>query len=1050
MPSPIGILSALLAAAPGLSPAQAPDEGALLFERHVLPTLRESCFECHGPAVNGPEGGLAIKSREALLAGGDGGPALVPGDAAKSELVRAIRYDDPFLSMPPSGKLPDDEIAAIERWVELGAPWPKDVDLGAPAEGGEAPVHERVAPPDEVTGRQWWSFRPVERPDVPAVDPARASTPIDAFLVHRLDELGIERNPPATKRELVRRAYHDLWGLPPTLAEVEAFVADDSPDAWPRLIDRLLASPRYAERWARHWLDLVRFAQTNGYERDAEKPFAWRYRDWVIDALDRDLPYDRFLVEQLAGDELPDDGSGSGAGALVATGFYRIGPWDDEPDDEETAVFDELDDTLRAISEGMLGVSLACARCHDHKFDPFRQADYYSTLAYLRGLRPYEDPVYTEDSATLGLLGDRATELQKLAAARAAEEQALESERDAILAEARRRVVKAGGKSFKADALREQLHEDERSRLMELVSRIDSLADGSFRGDSEWVLCAREDGTEPPDTHVLARGNASAKGDVVEPRPPAVLLPPGEDGAPAIVPPADGESSGRRLALARWIASDANPLTARALVNRVWQMHFGRALAPTPNDLGHAGMPPTHPELIDWLASAFTDEDGWSLKALHRRMMLSDAYRTSSRATNAAALAADEANDLLWRQRPRRMTAEELRDSALFVSGGLRVEDENEGERGGRGFFPRLSREALAGSSRPGLGWGVSPEAERARRAVYAFVKRGQPVPLFEAFDGPNATLPVGTRSVTTTSTQALVALNGAFMNERARALAVRVRFSADADATARVREAYRIVLAREPSEDELSAAAAFLDEQVRAFAAAPPDEIVVRPDVPPRIDASYLEQLSGEDVLLGPRVGWTAVRGRWGTPYNGTLQADELRGPALMLDDFEAADTRVLARVTLPTGGVLGLVVSATRIGGDDLAGIELRLDVARGTATVLQHGVRETKVLSEREVAIEPDEPFGLVLSVNRGELTATLDGAEAAKLSGVAKFRGTFALRAYGQGGSLANLRVTDLVTQASLRPSADPAGPPALRALEALCLALLNLNEFVYVD
>jgi hypothetical protein len=329
-------------------------------------------------------------------------------------------------------------------------------------------------------------------------------------------------------------------------------------------------------------------------------------------------------------------------------------------------------------------------------------------------------------------------------------------------------------------------------------------------------------------------------------------------------------------------------------------------------------------------------------------------------------------------------------------------------------------------------------------------VKRGQPVPLFEAFDAPNATLPVGTRSTTTTSTQALVALNGAFMNGRARALALRVRFAAEEDSEARAREAYRLVLAREPSDDELRTAAAFLDEQTQTFASAPADEIVVRPDVPPRVDGSYLELLTGEDVLLGPRVGWAAVRGRWGTPYNGTLQVDELRGPAVVLDGFDAADTRVLARATLPTGGVLGVVVSATRVGRNVIAGIELRLDVARGTATVVQHGMRESRVLSEREVAIEPDEPFGLVLRVNHGELTATIDGVEAAKLSGVAKVRGTFALRASGEGGSLANVLVTDLATQAVRQPHADPPGPPALRALEALCLALLNLNEFVYVD
>ncbi len=1027
--------------------AQALNEGEALLRERVLPILRANCFECHGPAVKEVEGGLRMTGREAFLQGGDSGPAIAPGDRQESLLATAIGYEDAFLQMPPDGPLSSDDRAALLRWIELGAPWPSEATMDA-GPAAEAAPRARPSPPSIEQGRTWWSFKPVVRPAVPAVaHPELAPTEIDAFVLARLEGRGLLPNEPATPYELVRRATYDLHGLPPTLEEVQAFLDDDQPGAYERLIDRLLASPRYAERWGRHWLDLVRYAQSNGYERDAEKPFAWRYRDWVLDAFDRDLPYDRFLVQQLAGDELPD----AGEEGLVATGFYRLGVWDDEANDRETAVYDELDDVLRTISEGMLGVTLACARCHDHKFDPFPQEDYYSLLAYLRPLRPYEDARFAADSATLRTLDDSVLAAQTRENERASRREAIDQELEALDEIGRARIAASAPPGAPEPSLAEigrALDRADRKRAKDLRRERLTLEGDSFQGSTAWILCAREGAGAPPETRVLVRGDAAAPAELVEPHPPRVLGP--LDAAPPpVVPPPDGGSSGRRLALAGWIASPQNPLTARAIVNRVWQFHFGAGLSPTPNDLGHAGLPPTHPELLDWLAATFIEEDGWSLKALHKRIMLSNAYRASSRAAGAA-LAADEADELLWRQRPRRLSAEEVHDASLYASGELRLPA---GLDGGRGFFPPLSREALAGSSRPGFGWEFSPPQDCARRAVYSFVKRTQPVPLFEAFDAPSLTLPVGTRGSTTTATQALTLLNGAFSNERAAALAARVAEETGDDDAARVRRAYERVLARPPGPEEARLAREYLARETAAFAGSDP-ALAVRFDVPERVDAVFLTKLAGADLLLGPRDGWRYLKGRWSNPYNGTLGPDQLRGPALLRQGLEVEDGEVRARVEVRPGGSLGLLVRAGTNDVEEPTGLELRLDRDAGRARFLQHDAEESRVLAEFPVSLVG--PVELRFSFAGPALALAIDGAPAgaAEAAGGAP-GGAFGLSALGEGGQLEHLTVLrrssgsdDLAAAAPLGP--DDPGPPRQRALEALCLALLNLNAFLYVD
>jgi hypothetical protein len=704
-----------------------PDE-ARFFETHVRPVLADSCFRCHGPVKQ--RGGLRLDSRAALLAGGDRGPAVVPGDPDKSPLIQAIRHADD-LKMPPSKKLPAPQIADLTRWVRLGAPWP-GADEAAPTtvRRGEFHITDR--------DRAHWAFQPVRRPPVPAVkDRDWVANPVDAFILSGLEAKGLTPNPPAGKRELVRRLFYDLTGLPPTSAEVEDFVNDPSPTAYEALVDRLLDSPGYGEKWGRHWLDLVRFAETNSYERDGPKPHAWRYRDYVIRSFNEDKPYDRFLREQLAGDELPD----RDADTVIATGYYRLGIWDDEPTDREQARYDGLDDIVVTTGQVFLGLTIDCARCHDHKIDPIAQKDYYSLLAFFQNINHYRNGGPTD--------------------------------------EVRLVTTRDGRRSFEYLATRVQEKKDLRDKEPT---------------DDDRALCITEAGSLAPETFVLLRGNAHVRSDRVEPGFPTVLgAPPPVIPAP---PPPGARTTGRRLALADWLASPDNPLTARVMVNRLWQSHFGRGIVRSPNNFGLQGDKPTHPELLDWLAAEFVAQD-WRPKPLHRLILTSNAYRMSSRA-NPAGLAADPANDLFWRFDMRRLTAEEVRDSILAVSGTLNRKMD------GPGVYPEIPREVLAGQSRPGDGWGKSPPEEQARRSVYVHVKRSLLLPILDSFDLAETDRTTPVRFTTTQPTQALGLLNSAFLNRQAAALAGRLQREAGDDVREQVRLALNLATARPPTDAEV------------------------------------------------------------------------------------------------------------------------------------------------------------------------------------------------------------------------------------------------------
>jgi hypothetical protein len=683
------------------------------FETQVRPLLANNCFKCHGEKKQ--RGGLRLDSRAAILKGGMSGAAVIPGRPGDSRLIHAVNYQGD-LEMPPTKKLRKNEIAALTEWVKMGLPWPG---------GGGAPIVAAPSQSLQVTDqdRQYWAFRPVQRPQLPPVK--LAMNPIDAFIVHKLGARGLSLSSPASRRELIRRVYFDLLGLPPTPTEVEAFLRDNRPDAYELLIDNLLARPQYGERWGRHWLDVVRFAQTNGYERDDEKPHSWRYRDYVIKALNEDKPFNRFIVEQLAGDELDtvtDD-------SLTATAFYRLGVWDDEPDDKRQAEFDNLDDMLSVTATAFLGITLGCARCHDHKFDPIPQEDYYSMLAFLRNIKPHRVPGKDKDA--------EANLFAKL---------------------------KSGGVTL---AVRETL--------------------------------------EPIRTHVLIRGSAASPGKEVSPRFVQVLCPSSTAAEPALPKlPAQTRSTGRRRALAEWIANPANPLTARVIANRLWHYHFGRGIVATPSDFGRTGTAPTHPELLDWLASELVAGE-WRLKRMHKLILLSQTYQQSSRAQNQKSAGIDPGNTLLWRQNLRRLEAEAIRDNILVISGRLNL------KMGGRGIFPTLSKEVLSTQSRPGLGWNTSPKEEQTRRSVYIFVKRTLGVPLLETFDLASPDTPTAARTTTTIAPQALILLNSTFMEEQADACAGRLMKEAGDEPPANIERLFRLALSRGPTPHEMQVALDYL-----------------------------------------------------------------------------------------------------------------------------------------------------------------------------------------------------------------------------------------------
>jgi hypothetical protein len=650
----------------------------------------------------------------------------------------------------------------------------------------------------------------------PASDPGRVKNPIDAFILAKVREAGLEPAPPAPREQLLRRVTLDLTGLPPTPEESDAFLGDGSPQAWEKVIDRLLASPRYGERWGRHWLDLARFAESNGYEQDEVRPDAWRYRDYVIRSFNADKPYDRFVEEQLAGDELfPAD-----TDALIATAFNLLGPDMTDSSDQVQRRHNTLNDMTDTASLVFLGLTMGCARCHDHKFEPIPQADYYRFQAFFTPAsfradlviatpaeRAAHEAAAKEYDALTRPARDEIAKLEepyrrRIFEAKLAkisdEAQAAHRTPPAERSPAQKEIVEKTTRllGISGDEVLSALSAEDKARRAAL--------DRELRGFETKkplplpVTLGLQDSGKPAKASLLERGDLGRPLEEVEPGYPRVLQRPGgaQKARAADLPPAAG---GARAALARWIASKENPLTARVMVQRIWQHHFGRGLTSTSSDFGTRGERPTHPELLDWLSVELI-ERGWSLKAMHKLMLLSSTYQQSSKAS-AAALAKDPENKLLSHASRWRLEGEAIRDSLLFTGGRL-----NE-TMGGPGVFPPVPAEAMRGVK----GWSPSPdEKDHCRRSIYIFQRRNLRFPFLEAFDLPDSNLSCPQREKSTTAPQALALLNASDVVEAAKALSERASREAGTEVE-RVTRIYRLTLGRRPSAVELDLAREFL-----------------------------------------------------------------------------------------------------------------------------------------------------------------------------------------------------------------------------------------------
>jgi Protein of unknown function (DUF1553)/Protein of unknown function (DUF1549)/Planctomycete cytochrome C len=759
----------------------------------ALAILQKRCSACHGDSSG--MSGLKLTSRENLLHGGSRGAAVVPGKSADSLLFQAVSHTGK-LTMPPGTTLPADEVEAIKTWIDRGAHWD-----GTPV-------------PAATASANWWAFRKPQRPAVPG----HAPNPIDGFLNEKMRAAGVEPSEPAARLALLRRASYDLLGLPPSTEQISAFLNDRSPDAWSKVIDGLLSSPRYGEKWGRHWLDLVRYGDTSGYEHDAYIPEAWRYRDYVIKSFNDDKPYDRFAKEQIAGDELYTDDAESRTG----TGYYRVAAnLDLGFKVEDLNVAQKRSDWVDTTSAVFLGLTVGCARCHDHKFDPIPQRDYYRMQAIFapaindRVLLDYNPAKFYDIAAVkrdfrLHQLSEQIARIQK------PYRDSLRKEKIAKMPEPVRKAMqtKDSERTPEQQALVQQSAAKVNVSDAEIWAAL-SPADAERMSSISRALVSMyanygppptapgivDVGREAPRTYIALRGNPDAPGEEVRPGFLTVL-----GGGEIPDPPLHVKSTGRRKALAEWLASASNPLFARVMVNRIWQYHFGTGLVKTSSDFGTRAGSPTHPALLDWLAIEFAERK-WSIKAMHRLIMTSEAYCRSANGTESAR-AKDPANELLSHMNRRRLQSEEIHDAALQVSGELNL------KMGGIPAVPPLAAEEMYGIiGKPEEAWPVTPNpAEHRRRSIYMLTRRTFQQPMAEAFDTPDGVLTCPRRNESTTAPQSLALLNSRFMMDRARALSAKV---------GSVEDAWQRVLGRALEDEEKDAARQFLAKQEKLLGSA-------------------------------------------------------------------------------------------------------------------------------------------------------------------------------------------------------------------------------------
>ena len=873
----IGLLAAPAVAADG---AVAPGSGgkdsavAELYGRTIRSVLEQQCVGCHGG--ENAFGKLDLRTREAALRGGQSGPSIVPGDAAGSLLVKAIERTG-TLKMPPGEddkKLPDSTIKAFREWIDGGAPF---LDATVAYEWGK------------FRDEDLWALRPVAKVAVPTqgINLALVQTPVDAFVLRKLAEKGVMPAGRVDRRTLIRRATIDLTGLPPTPEEVEAFVNDPSPTAFKTVVERLLDSPHYGERWGRHWLDVVRYADSSGFSNDFERPNAWRYRDYVIRAFNDDKPYDRFIREQVAGDELyPDEPE-----ALIATGFLRSGPWE-QTAMEVAAVQRQLflDDVTHMTGETFLGLTLGCARCHDHKFDPIPTRDYYSMQAAFATTEFARRDVAFLDRENHDGFVDGEDHLQRII-------ERTQEKLDSFAEITRRYLIeKYGVKSIDElpadrvkDAIRQRegispedyealkLYQKHLSMYRESEDRYKPLAfsvsSGPHNGKIDNGPAVSGDVKEGEyavsDTYVLVGGNLQAHGPKVEPGVVEAL-----ERYSGFPPPAMPETlAGRRAALAKWIADTGNPLTARVMVNRIWQYHFGKGLAENSNNFGKMGKKPTHPELLDWLARYFV-EQGWSVKAVHRVIMLSEAYQRSGDHPDFDAVAkGDPENTLLAYYPPRRVEAEVLRDSILAVSGEL------SDDTGGPGTFPQINSD-LADQPRHAMGslrpaYRASPtKRKRNRRSIYSFQARSLVDPLIEVFNGAGMDMSCERRDATTVPTQAFSLLNSELSHDMALAVALRLQRERT-DLAEQVKRAFELAYGRPAAVREVELALAHVEKMTALHRETPP------PPKQPRepLVRSITSELTGENFRFEEQED--------PAEYEENVHSSEVDAPTRALADF-------------------------------------------------------------------------------------------------------------------------------------------------------------------
>jgi mono/diheme cytochrome c family protein len=900
------ICAALLTLTVGGNVLASPADGAEFFEAKIRPLLANNCFNCHGPRTQ--LAGLNLSTAADFFKGGDNGPVVANGEPENSRIVQVVGYQGK-IKMPPAGKLSDQEIADLKSWVKMGAPWP-DMPSGA-APGDKKEKYSQA-------GHDFWAFQPVKSPPPPMVrNKAWVKTPLDPFILAKLEEKGILPAAPADKLALLRRATYDLTGLAPTEKEIQEFLSDTSPDAFSKVVDRLLASPRYGERWGRHWLDVARYADSTGADEDHVYPHAWRYRDYVIDAFNRDLPYDEFITEQLAGDLLPAGKSGEvNAKGIVATGFLALGPKPIAQQDKVKMVYDVVDEQIDVTTKAFLGLTVSCARCHDHKFDPISTKDYYSLASIFASTRSFQkiegtvSQLYFEPLIPKEVFSLYDEHQKKVNAKKREIEDIVDKEAARYAAQLRvhladymvaawkvyqlgasaadlanqqgldlgvlERWVKylkpddevkphlerwhqAQASSVSAMAKEYQAHFEATARdwdqtLVNWKSKVESALvvkaeppeKPKFDGGKDRFFSEVSFGIVEPDTGKIAQPGplrlpekgqeqlfakeslerlsvlhqeldrlkkasppepplacAVAEGQSIEQRvfirgsheSQGEAVPKGFPQTMAGAHPPEIRQGSGRLELAKWLTDPKHPLTARVMANRLWQWHFGEGLVRTPSNYGKMGLKPTHPELLDFLARQFI-KNGWSVKAMHRLIMLSSTYLMSSQVTGEKA-AADPSNELWSHFNRRRLAVEEIRDSFLGLDGALDL------TMGGS-----LMTDTGQGDGKDAPG--VAPVNSK-RRTVYLPLRRSNLLSLLNLFDFGDATTTSDGRTRTNVAPQALFMMNSNFILERSRSLAEYLLKNPDLDDTQRVQRAYLVSLSRKPTAREIQDAVRYV-----------------------------------------------------------------------------------------------------------------------------------------------------------------------------------------------------------------------------------------------